>query len=115
MKEKETMRAIKKLLLLAIMGSLASCGGKEGEKQSGAQAQTDSAVNFKKDSIARALDAQNAAIINAEAQRLADSIKTANAAGTTTTRHGNTARSIPTVTPPPPAPATPVPPHPTGH
>ena len=105
----------KLLLLLAIAGVLASCGGKEGEKQSGAQAQTDSAVNFKKDSIARALDARNAAIINAEALRIADSIKTANAAGNTTTRRGNTARSVPTVTPPPQAPATPVPPHPAGH
>lgn len=105
---------IKKTLpALACTLLLAACGGNEGGKQNGAQAQLDSALNVTRDSLTRALKAQNDSIINAESKRVADSLAAASGKNESTPR-SKTQHEVPALAPPPPPPSAPTTPRPGG-
>lgn len=93
---------------------LAACDSNEGGKQNGAQAQLDSALNVTRDSLTRALKAQNDSIINAESRRVADSLAAASGKSEVAPRN-NTSHAVPALTPPPPPPSAPTTPRPGSH
>lgn len=108
----------------------ASCGNGEQKKDDAAQtqAQIDSAVAAKTDSANKAMEAENQAKIQAEAQRKADSMKmeeekaaaskgSSKGGGTKSSGSGTTKPTAPPPPPPPPPPpATPKPnPRPGAH
>jgi hypothetical protein len=104
----------KTLLALGCIVLLAACDSNEGGKQNGAQAQLDSALNVTRDSLTRALKAQNDSIINAESRRVADSLAAAANKNEAAPRN-NAQHAVPTLTPPPPPPTAPTTPRPGAH
>jgi len=105
-----------KKILPALCGALllAACSDNDGSKQNGAQAQLDSALNVTRDSLTRALKAQNDSIINAESKRVADSLAAASGKSETAPRN-STSHAVPALTPPPPPPSAPTTPRPGSH
>lgn len=109
------MMQIKKIgPVLCCILLLAACDSNEGGKQNGAQAQLDSALNVTRDSLTRALKAQNDSIINAESRRVADSLAAASGKSEVAPRN-NTSHAVPALTPPPPPPSAPTTPRPGSH